>query len=317
MLSNVLSRVKGLLDKRFALSYLAPASVGATCVAFLAAVEHGVRHVVARWQELNATSAVSGGVGIVAVLILVAYLLQSAMAPVLQFWEGWYLPGWLARIGVTRQARRAARLAAEVEQMDNRVPHGQRYFAFPHDPRRLRPTRLGNVFAAAEEYPFAVYGVDGVLWWPRLLAVLPDRLHEQIDDATVPLVSLLNLGTVIAAIATGAGVVLLFAGRTWVPFWAPPLIGIPLAWLCYRAAVGRAVSFGTLVRVAFDFHRMDILRHMSIPQPENYETERALWERLNRWTRTFAPPGEGGCASDPAWMRAPFTYAPPEEEEEE
>lgn len=310
MLSSVRSKLSSLLDARFAISYLAPAAIATVLAVVLTIVERGVRQVMAAWQGLKASTTVSGGLAAVIVLVVLAYLLQAVTTPLLQFWEGRYLPGWLTRRWRAAEAKRAARIAGEMERLDLKAPHPPRYFGFPRDPQRLRPTRLGNALAAAEEYPLEVYGLDGVLWWPRLLVVLPDSFHRQIDDAMAPLVGLLNLGMVLVIGAFVASIALLFDGISWMPFWLPALVGLPAAWLCYRAAVGYAVGLGSLIRVAFDFHRLDILRKMSIRVPESYEVERTLWKNLNAWVHTFVPPGSATGPSDPEWMRPPFEYAP-------
>ncbi len=308
MLPNLAGKLGNLFSPRFAVSYLAPALVAGGAAATVGAMEIGVEHAINAWKRMQASSSITAGLGVVLALVLFAYLLQAVTAPVLQLWEGRYLPGWLARRWCAAQTRSAARLAGEMDDPDRRAPHPQRYFGFPHNPRRLRPTRLGNAIAAAEEHPYEAYGLDGVLWWPRLLAVLPNSLRDQLDDAKAPLVGLINLATLLVVVTLGASVVLAFATVAWLPFWLPPVLGLPVAWLCYRGAVGQAVGFGMLIRVAFDLHRLDILRGMSIRLPENYEVERALWKQLNGWMGRFTPPGVA-CATEAEWLRAPFTYA--------
>lgn len=316
MLSNIISKLGGLFSPRFAVSYLAPASVAGGVLATVGAVELGGKHVVDVWKGLSASASVTGGLVVVAVLVVLAYLLQAVTTSVMQVWEGRYLPEWLARRWRAAQKRIALRLAAEMQDSGRRAPHPKRYFGFPHDPGRLRPTRLGNALAAAEEYPSATYGLDGVLWWPRLLAVLPETLLDQLDDANAPLVGLINLATVLVVVSFGSSALLWIAPIPWPLVWLPPVIGLPLAWVCYRGAVGHAVNLGTLIRVAFDLHRLDILRGMSIRVPEDYEVEHALWKQLNGWMGTYAPPG---LASSTAveWMRPPFSYAPEESDDDD
>lgn len=309
MLSNMVSKLGGLFGPRFAVSYLAPASVAGGALAIVGAVEMGVGRAVDAWNEMQASSSITAGVVVIVALVMSAYLLQSVTTPVLQLWEGRYLPVWLSRRWRAAQGRTAARLAEEAEKTDRRAPHPRRYFGFPHDPGRLRPTRLGNALAAAEEYPLEAYGLDGLLWWPRLLAVLPEDLRDRLDDANAPMVGFINLATVLLFIMPASTAILLSASVPWLPFWLPLVVGLPLAWLCYRVAVSHAVNFGTLVRVAFDLHRLDILRRMSIRVPENYEVERALWKQLNGWVGAFASPGLA-CPTAVEWMRPPFAYAP-------
>lgn len=44
-----------------------------------------------------------------------------------------------------------------------------------------RPTRLGNILAAYEEYPYRRYGMNATIFWPRLWAVVPKDLREATD----------------------------------------------------------------------------------------------------------------------------------------
>jgi hypothetical protein len=45
-----------------------------------------------------------------------------------------------------------------------------------------RPTRLGNLIKAYEEYPHRVYRMDAVFYWPRLWLRLPKDTREELDS---------------------------------------------------------------------------------------------------------------------------------------
>ncbi|MGB2773721.1 MAG: hypothetical protein WBV59_02930 [Anaerolineae bacterium] len=75
--------------------------------------------------------------------------------------------------------------------------------------------------------------------------------------------------------------------------------------LSYLAAVSQAVSYGSLIRVAFDLHRQDVLKQMHIAPPDNLVEERVLWDALNQWVYRFIPPAESG------WPFNPQTYPAP------
>ena len=141
---------------------------------------------------------------------------------------------------------------------------------------RLMPTRLGNVLRAAEDEAGQRYGLDTVMFLPRLyphlspsLAALIEDLRNQMD-AAARLCAVLLLATPITAV--------LLARHGW--WLLIPASTAMLAWVAYRAAVNAAGRWGQMMFVAFDLHRFDMLRGMGLPLPTNPEAERNFNQRL-------------------------------------
>ena len=50
-----------------------------------------------------------------------------------------------------------------------------------NQPVALRPTKVGNILMAYEQYPERRYGMDAVFYWPRLVLMLDRDAREEID----------------------------------------------------------------------------------------------------------------------------------------
>jgi hypothetical protein len=113
-----------------------------------------------------------------------------------------------------------------------------------------------------------------------------------VDTALTPVLTMLNLSMILTVLALGGGITVLLVHQSW---WLSAAVffgGLLLARVCYLAAVSQAVDYGESVRVAFDLYRHDILKQMHIPLPDNLFNERLLWDKLNTWLYSYAPPWE-------------------------
>jgi hypothetical protein len=183
------------------------------------------------------------------------------------------------------------------------------YLKYPRDLDHLKPTRLGNVLAAAEEYSSQVYSLDGVIWWPRLAPLLPVTFRAQVDTALTPMLTALNLSMILTLFALPSGMLVLPFSRPW---WLLPIISLGellLGWICYSAAVSQAKDYGKVIRVAFDLYRHEILKQMHLPVPDNLTDERLLWASLNKWLYEYTPPWESvPVGVDAPRIASPFYY---------
>src|SRR6267143_719419 len=122
--------------------------------------------------------------------------------------------------------------------------------------------------------------MDSVIWWPRLATLLPDTFNGRIDAGITPMYALLNLATLSVVGGLMGGVILAVLGDRLDLFLASLLGSFALARLCYYAALGAASGYGSLVRVAFDLYRAEILKQMRIELAPDRTHERALWQYL-------------------------------------
>lgn len=223
------------------------------------------------------------------------------------------LPGITQDELITRKKYLINELAALADQqkaLNAKWAHNEAFFYlnYPRNPLLLKPTKLGNVLAAAEEYSMQLYKLDAVIWWPRLAPMLPDAFRAQVDVALIPMLAVLNLGLVFTLIAFIGGGSAILLGPNWFLFIISFIGGFFLARASYLAAVSQAVDYGNWIRVAFDLYRHEILRQMHIPIPDNLVEETLLWTSLNNWVYKFTPPWEAVRTTKLSSVKRPFYY---------
>ncbi|HEY7032501.1 MAG TPA: hypothetical protein VH482_14265 [Thermomicrobiales bacterium] len=315
MLAAFVERIGTLFDRRFIIAHWAPTIIAAVAMGGVVLVRVGRTRPVDWWTELSADERLWLAFAVLLTLTAIANILAALTTTTVRWYEGYNLPGPLRDWGRTRQLR-------EWQQLTNRLQdddaYQRRYFAYPQDSGRVRPTRLGNVLTAAEEYPQRVYRLDAVIWWPRLAPLLPEVLRAQIDAVVTPLVALLNLSSLLTVVSLiGGGFLFLTEERAW-PFVVVFGGGLIVARLCYVAAIGQAAAYGSVVRASFDLHRTDVLKQMRIPVPDSWLEERRTWAVMNQLAFKFQPPWQNPPfpGTDPTTILDeslfPFRYAKPE-----
>jgi hypothetical protein len=253
---------------------------------------------------------------LVVAITLVAVVLQPLQLPLVRLLEG-YWPRWwrpATRLGRFRQSRirRRWRRAAELPRNQAPAPAAVRAAGladtelrrrFPADGELLRPTRLGNALAAAEERAGGAYGWDTPVVWPRLYPLLGPAVKSIVDDRRNVLDVLCRL-SVTGVVGTVASLALLARTGWWLLLAAAPAL---LAIAAYRAAVHAAYAYGEGIRSAFDLHRFDLYPALHVATPEDPGAERALNESLCAWWRQgaartdpYAHPPAGAAEAEPA-----------------
>jgi hypothetical protein len=144
-------------------------------------------------------------------------------------------------------------------------------------------TRLGNILAALDGYPFKRYGMEGSVFWPHLEQVIKDDLLDDIQNQRILLDFELALATLLLVLA-----ILALMVQPRIPLGALPSVLtavvalIALARLLYVSALPTAGAMSTSLRVGCDLYRQDLLWAFGVYAPRNLEAERAAWERLSR-----------------------------------
>jgi hypothetical protein len=278
MLQPVLETVSGVLDRRFLRNafFLGFAFVAACVVVALAGLGR-LGAAAGAWASQPVPVQLLLAVGFIALVWFVAAVADSQTRAITQAYEGyWGGPlGPLRRHGERRHQRRLDDL-----RTSGRV--GEIYLAYPLSRKQVMATRLGNILRAAERYPLDRYGADGVLVWPRLYPLLPDRMVTSVAQARGSLEFLLTLSALAAVFAVASGVYLVaVTAPPWLfllCFWG----GLAVAVLAYRAGLSAAVLYAEVVRSAFDLYRLDVLSGFRLPPPADARAERDRWRELHR-----------------------------------
>jgi len=283
MFGTLLDKSTGWLDKRLITTVLLPLLAFSAGVGALIVTHFGWTATSERWHHLDgAEQAILAG-GAVVALLLLTQLGEVLMQPVVRAYEGyWMLRPWAAPLG-------RARCRAQQRRWDSLVltdprDYTRRYREFPAQPQEVLPTRLGNAIRTAESYARDErrYGVDAVFFWPRLYPLLPDALRDSLAAARSSMEQLLFIALLSGALAP-VTLVLAIALRLPVAVWLPVVVAAPvLASLTYRSAVAVAVSYGELVRSAFDTHRLTLLTSLGYALPTSLDEERQLWQAIGQ-----------------------------------
>ena len=196
----------------------------------------------------------------------------------------------------TQLEQKRASLALEIQRVHEEVKQRAPIQRLPRRLEMVKPTALGNAFAVIEEYPYERYGMDGMLFWPRLRPLVDEQYATALVNTKMVLDLLLNLSLlagVFGAEAVGFGL-----GRG--PDWWLVAVGAGawcLAYVFYRGGVSTAYTLGDIICLCFDFFRSRLLEQFGLSQPSSLEEEQALWLRLGQFLRYgegfYFPPRQG------------------------
>jgi hypothetical protein len=165
------------------------------------------------------------------------------------------------------RAQRDRLLAAQVEN-------------YPSDPKRILPTAFGNAIRGFEDYPTDMYGVDSIMVWVRLLAVIPKDYRELIDAAKAQTDFWLNLWFLGFLILIEYIFLVIYSSQLKM-IWCP-LAAIGFAWMSAKAARGAAISWGDYIKASFDLFLPDLRAKLQLPFPKDITEERKLWTRFSQ-----------------------------------
>jgi hypothetical protein len=285
MFSAGISALTDRVDSSFFTAYLLPAFVAVLGAVAIATHVVGAATVASGAADLSSVGQSLAALALLLAIVMVAFLLRALTRAILAVFAGDLLPAAVAgflRHGQPRTAKHAA----------NPVPA---------DPDAPAPTELGNELQAAAAYPWRVYAMDGVFWWPRLKPLLPSEFTEQLAAAQAPMMGLLNLSLVFVTLGCGVVIVVGVLDRQVGTALAWLIGGLVLARLCYAAAVRQAGEVGSLIRVAFDLYRHAILEQLDVAAPDDLTQEQALWQQLTQ-PRLDAATAAGLAAKRAAWQ---------------
>jgi hypothetical protein len=235
-----------------------------------------------RLKNLSATEAVV----LAAAILGLAVILQPLQLGIVRTLEGYPLlhgPGTaLGRPLVAFQAWRWQKAKDKTASAGNtprdrakRSAAGMRLLRLPAKDR-LMPTMLGNVLRAGEDRPKARYGMDSVLLWPHVHALLRPGIAAAVDDQRDQLDATAKMSaTLLVAAAISFG--LLVTHGWWLALPAALLI---LSLVAYRSAIAAGVAYATVVNAAIDLHRFDLLQALHLGLPHDLKAERRQWKQV-------------------------------------
>ncbi len=149
------------------------------------------------------------------------------------------------------------------------------------------PTRLGNILGAAEEYSYVRYGLEITVVWPRLWLILPEYVQKEIVNARRRLDTRIQMCIWYLLFSIWAIIC------TWSKFpLSTKILSITIAcflFFCIRKGIlDAAISFGELLRAAFDTYRFKLYEALHWHQPISPEEEPHYGEEITIYLRRNA-----------------------------
>lgn len=306
MLGTFLDKATSILDRYFLIAFWFPTFISLLLTFLLIDWINGFNLCIAYWKELTITSQniLYLFVGILIMVTLISYVLRAFYIDIIQFYEGYWpisIRNWyIKQMKLSNKWKKLmiieneAIMNGEIDQfIKNKL-----YFQYPQEENRILPTKLGNILFAAEDYSRIVYGMDIEFWWPRLTILLPDNLITELEEAFVPVIAMLNFGTMLVIFSIMCSInaivrYLFINNENTVGLWllfiilGLPIFAILIAYLLYTAATRHAHDYGNLIRTTVDLYRFDLLEQLHQKLPSNPSEEKDLWITLTKWLYEF------------------------------
>ena len=163
---------------------LLPASI--TVAFFVLALSPGLRHVYV-WRKVLDLPGEGQVLLAVLFVVVVSVFLISSVRPAIRLLEGYRgIPNFLKHRMTERHqrhwddVRQHLHDAATVERVASFLGNLNDY---PHDREQVLPTRLGNTLRSGESYGWRQFGLSTNGMWTRLIAVAPESVLIQLNQA--------------------------------------------------------------------------------------------------------------------------------------
>jgi hypothetical protein len=318
MFSTFIGELRGYFGKAFVLAVWLPVFVFASLSLVVYLLGSGSLEVVwQHWRSLQLDEQIVLAIAFLAPVTLFAFVIHYLQVPITRlfegYWEGW--PGLraLGRWKRERHQKQAQTLDERLGQLGQEIPAleqggqsavslrveynrlAQRRlngFPPPGDEKHFMPTRLGNIYKAAELYPYHRYVADSVILWPRLRQVIPDGFVERMQELKIAVDFLLLFSLSAILFAVWAVPYLAWQG-TGLLVIAICALGLPVGWLAYRAALSPALAYAELIKVAYDLYRHALLKSLGLNVPATLDQEQKLWGSISDFVVWNLPPVEG------------------------
>ena len=325
MFTSLLGELKNWFGRAFLLAVWLPVFVFASAAtAVYLAGAGALTSSAVMWAQWGLDAKIILSATFIVVITLVAFVLDFTQVSITRLFEGYWAELPLLRtFGRWRRQsyeREISRLDQRLEHLSEKIPEleaaarpveplkaelnhltERRLLGFPPPgfEAHLMPTRLGNLYKAAEIYPYARYGMDSVIIWPRLREVLPDKIVERLQEVKTA-IDFLLLFSFLSIVFSLLAVPYLWARGAQAWFVLACASGLPLGWLSYRAALSPAQAYSELLKVAFDLHRKALLKALGLRAPITLSQEQALWRDISDFIFRGIPPARDWQFDAPA-----------------
>lgn len=259
-------------------------------------------------QQNSADSLIVLGLLIIFPIIILSYTLMALNTYIFKLHEGYvffhHFPflrkahlGKAQALILKREAlkkriavieRKKFRYGGRLDETLNRLK--RRYFSvaaeydsnYPPSLDDILPTKFGNILRASESYAATHYGLDGVAFWPLLIAVIPPEYQKAIDAARNELAFLVNMSFLAIVFFVFCVMAIPFEYNA-LPYMLAGLVALCCNAFFNQAATYSVSSFGVMIRSAFDLFRLDLLKQFRLKAPTDSVEEFYIWKNLNEF----------------------------------
>jgi hypothetical protein len=277
MFTNVLGQITERLDARFILTLFFPSLVFWGGLTAVYASASDLEAAITGWQAQNATIQLMQIILALAWVTFFAYFLGNQLVWLTKQFEGYWQ--WIPVIGQRLANMRRKHYQDVLKKLESADRYETIYyrFPFPDEPEEVMPTRLGNILKNSEQYADKRYEMDAVLLWPRLYPVLPEGFIKILDGTKASLDFLLIISTLSGLFALVTGIYLVVSHGPWLLFLLCFAGGWLVAYLAYLSALEAAVTYGQLIKSAFDLYKDALRQQLGYERSKSLKEERAFW----------------------------------------
>lgn len=290
LIGDELLSLQALLTRRFLFNAHLPTLIYVSLILTVIILFTGADvELISWWETVDIITRIVAVASYLAAVWLLAVAVAGQWRAIVRTYEGYPVVAVCRRLGRTTPGVLWHRAALGDVNVVNPDP-SKAYYLYPHEDweRDILPTRLGNILLSAERYPLTRYGIDPIIFWPRLFPLLPERFQrdyeEFVREYEFPLVvSFLSILT-----GGALGVTALATGQSAVTFLLSFTLPITIAYVGYLVSLPSAVQMGEQQRTAFDLFRGRLLD--AWPTVEDVVDERTAFSSIGSFVLNNAPP---------------------------
>ena len=290
------SELPGFFDRNFIVAYFLPSLLFVLSAYWLMG-EFGVEPKLVKiiGDDLYKEATLLGIISLIAAVFLLSINFQ-----VFRFFEGYgkynpliFLQGFHERKFqrleekkyLLNEELRIARLAGDDDEIDRINARRIHYFSYAADnypPKRSRllPTAFGNAVRAFEEYSETMYGLDSIVSWVRLLAMIPKDFREMMNSVRAELDMWMNF-RLLSYVLFVSYIILAVGTGQWKAVWFLPVIAL-FARIAAKRLTVSAIHYGDFVKSSYDLYLPDLRDQIRLPETETIEEEKNLWKKFTR-----------------------------------
>ena len=314
MFSTFLAKTKDYLGKAFILAVWIPVLIfsGSVTTVYLAET-NSLISTWEKWLKLGTETKLTFGFIALIVITLIAFIIHYLQVPITRLFEGYlYFPfREYKRQEYQKKYKKLQKKIRTLENEINEINHnlkqcsnkkeelnqlfGQKQLEINQLVQRLSiyypplghksqimPTRLGNIYKAAEMYAYQRYGADSVMLWTRIQEVLPKSFISRLEETKIA-IDFFLVFSVLCTLFSLLTVPYLIFHKASIPLITICCMGIFLGWLAYKAALVPAVAYAELIKVAYDIYRRPLIKVFGLQAPDTLSQEKKLWESLTNF----------------------------------